>query len=89
MVIAGNPKAILFYMGVLPGFFDFRRLTPLDMAVICPSRCWCRSLGNLGWAAIFARARRWLGGPGGDAADACGRWGGACGGGGGDCGGVK
>ena len=24
MVIAGNPKAILFYMGVLPGFFDFR-----------------------------------------------------------------
>ena len=28
MVIAGNPKAILFYMGVLPGFFDFRRLTP-------------------------------------------------------------
>ena len=28
MVIAGNPKAILFYMGVLPGFFDFRTLTP-------------------------------------------------------------
>ena len=23
-VIAGNPKAILFYAGVLPGFFDFR-----------------------------------------------------------------
>ncbi len=32
MVIAGNPKAILFYMGVLPGFFDFRVLTGWDMA---------------------------------------------------------
>jgi hypothetical protein len=26
-VILGNPKAILFYMGMLPGFFDLRALT--------------------------------------------------------------
>jgi hypothetical protein len=26
-VILANPKAILFYMGVLPGFFDLSRLT--------------------------------------------------------------
>ena len=26
-VIIGNPKAILFYMGVLPGFFDLRTVT--------------------------------------------------------------
>ena len=89
MVIAGNPKAILFYMGVLPGFFDFRRLTPLDMALICLVSVLVPFLGNLGWAALFARARRWLAEPGGDEADACGGRGGAGGGGGGDCGGVS
>ncbi len=63
MVIAGNPKAILFYMGVLPGFFDFRRLTPLDMAVICLVSIIVPFLGNMAWALLFARARRWLANP--------------------------
>ncbi len=63
MVIAGNPKAILFYMGVLPGFFDFRTLTPADIAVICLVSVLVPFLGNLGWAALFARARRWLADP--------------------------
>jgi threonine/homoserine/homoserine lactone efflux protein len=62
-VIAGNPKAILFYAGVLPGFFDFRRLTLLDMAVICLVSAAVPFLGNLAWAALFARARRWLADP--------------------------
>lgn len=62
-VIAGNPKAILFYMGVLPGFFDFRALTPLDIAVICLVSAAIPFAGNLGWAALFARARRWLADP--------------------------
>ncbi|WP_309665647.1 LysE family transporter, partial [Tabrizicola sp.] len=30
--VIGNPKAILFYMGVLPGFFDLTRVTPVDIA---------------------------------------------------------
>ena len=63
MVIAGNPKAILFYMGVLPGFFDFRRLTALDIAVICLVSAAIPFAGNLAWAALFARARRWLADP--------------------------
>ena len=63
MVIAGNPKAVLFYMGVLPGFFDFRRLTPLDIGVICAISALVPFLGNLAWAALFARARRWLADP--------------------------
>ncbi|HET9070003.1 MAG TPA: LysE family translocator [Amaricoccus sp.] len=63
MVIAGNPKAILFYMGVLPGFFDFRRLTPFDMVVICAVSVLVPFLGNLAWAALFARARHWLADP--------------------------
>ena len=29
-----NPKAILFYMGMLPGFFDLTRLTGWDVTVI-------------------------------------------------------
>jgi len=32
--ILGNPKAVLFYMGVLPGFFDLSRITPLDTAAV-------------------------------------------------------
>lgn len=63
MVIAGNPKAILFYMGVLPGFFDFRTLTPVDMGVICLVSMLVPFLANLGWAALFARARAWLANP--------------------------
>ena len=34
LAIAGNPKAALFYVGVLPGFFDLRHLTASDVAVI-------------------------------------------------------
>ncbi|MEO0653823.1 MAG: LysE family transporter, partial [Pseudomonadota bacterium] len=30
-VILGNPKAILFYMGVLPGFFDLTAVTAWDI----------------------------------------------------------
>jgi threonine/homoserine/homoserine lactone efflux protein len=63
MVIAGNPKAILFYLGVLPGFFDFRTLTPADMALICLVSVLVPFAGNLAWAALFARARRWLADP--------------------------
>jgi threonine/homoserine/homoserine lactone efflux protein len=33
-VILANPKAILFYMGVLPGFFDLTRINPTDIAAI-------------------------------------------------------
>ena len=62
-IIAGNPKAILFYLGILPGFFDFRTLTPLDIGVICLVSAAIPFLGNLAWAALFARARRWLADP--------------------------
>ena len=34
LVILGNPKAILFYMGVLPGFFDLTTITWPDVAAI-------------------------------------------------------
>ena len=34
LVILGNPKAILFYMGVLPGFFDLTKVVPMDIIAI-------------------------------------------------------
>ena len=34
LVIIGDPKAILFYIGVLPGFFDVTRVTTLDILVV-------------------------------------------------------
>lgn len=62
-IIAGNPKAILFYLGILPGFFDFRTLTVADIVVICAVSAAIPFVCNLAWAALFARARRWLADP--------------------------
>ncbi len=62
-VILGNPKAILFYMGVLPGFFDLTRLTWLDIAVICFLSLIVPLIGNLFLALFIDRARRLLTSP--------------------------
>jgi threonine/homoserine/homoserine lactone efflux protein len=56
-VIMGNPKAILFYMGVLPGFFDLRHITGPDIAVIALVSMTVPLIGNLMLAALVARAR--------------------------------
>lgn len=62
-VILGNPKAILFYMGVLPGFFDLTRLTWPDIAAICFLSMVVPLLGNLLLAVFIDRARRILTSP--------------------------
>lgn len=62
-VIMGNPKAILFYMGVLPGFFDLTALTWVDIAVICLLSLIVPLLGNLGLSLFIDRARRLLSSP--------------------------
>jgi threonine/homoserine/homoserine lactone efflux protein len=62
-VIAGNPKAILFYLGLLPGFFRMEVLRPADMALICLISAATPFLGNLLWSALFSRARRFLSDP--------------------------
>ncbi len=58
MVILGNPKAILFYMGVLPGFFDLQSLTWSDIAVICFLSMIVPLIGNLILSVFIDRARR-------------------------------
>ncbi len=62
-VILGNPKAILFYMGVLPGFFDLTRLTWSDIAVICILSMIVPLIGNLILSVFIDRARRLVNSP--------------------------
>ncbi|MBJ3763150.1 LysE family translocator [Maribius pontilimi] len=63
VVILGNPKAILFYAGMLPGFFDLGGLTGWDIAVICGLSAGVPLLGNLVLALSVARVRRLLASP--------------------------
>jgi threonine/homoserine/homoserine lactone efflux protein len=56
-VIVGNPKAALFYMGILPGFFDLSMVTPLDMIAICTLSFMVPLVGNLVLAASVDRVR--------------------------------
>ena len=61
--VIGNPKAILFYMGMLPGFFDLTRLTGWDIAVILAVSAAIPLAGNLALALFIDRARQLLSSP--------------------------
>jgi threonine/homoserine/homoserine lactone efflux protein len=61
--VIGNPKAILFYMGALPGFFTLGTLTVPDIAVIIALSAAIPMAGNLGLAMFLDRARRLLSSP--------------------------
>ena len=60
LVIMSNPKAIIFYMGILPGFFDLSAMTPTDIAAICLLSALVPFLGNLILAAFVHQARKLL-----------------------------
>ncbi len=62
-VIIGNPKAVFFYMGILPGFFDLGRLTALDTAVIVALSGAIPLAGNLLISAFVGRFRDTLSSP--------------------------
>jgi len=62
-VILGNPKAILFYMGVLPGFFDLTQLRWPDMVAIALMSAIVPLIGNLVLALSIDRAKRLLSSP--------------------------
>jgi len=61
--VIGNPKAILFYMGVLPGFFDLSRVTTPDIVAILAVSGLVPAFGNLCLALFLDRARRLLASP--------------------------
>lgn len=56
-VVIGNPKLILFYMGVLPGFFDLTRVTVPDIAAIIALSVAIPLAGNLLLALSVDRVR--------------------------------
>ncbi len=56
-VISGNPKAVFFYVTILPGFFDVGSVTWTDIAVICAVSATVPLLGNLAMAAVISRLR--------------------------------
>lgn len=59
LAITGNPKAALFYVTVLPGFFDVRQLTGWDITVIAAMSALIPFALNLimGGAVAAARAK--------------------------------
>ncbi len=61
--VIGNPKAILFYMGALPGFFALETLTIADIAAIIALSALIPMVGNLGLALFLHRARQLLSSP--------------------------
>jgi len=61
--VIGNPKAILFYMGALPGFFTLESLTAPDIAVIIAISAAIPMAGNLGLALFLDKARQLLSSP--------------------------
>ncbi|MGH1330264.1 MAG: LysE family translocator [Paracoccaceae bacterium] len=63
IVILGNPKAILFYMGMLPGFFDLAALRGFDIAAIVGISIAVPLIGNLFMAAFIGKLRALLTSP--------------------------
>ena len=62
-IILSNPKAILFYIGVLPGFFDLSRVTLMDIVAICTISAVLPFLGNLTLSIMVDRVRHLLSSP--------------------------
>lgn len=63
VVILSNPKAILFYMGVLPGFLDLSRVTELDIAAVVAISIFIPLAGNLMLALSIDKVREFLSSP--------------------------
>lgn len=57
VAILGNPKAVLFYMGVLPGFFDLRSVSVPDVAAIIACSVAIPLAGNILVAALVGHFR--------------------------------
>ncbi|MBC9246217.1 LysE family translocator [Paracoccus sp. 11-3] len=63
LAITGNPKAALFYVTVLPGFFDVRQMTGWDITVIAAMSALIPFALNLMMGGVVAAARAKLATP--------------------------
>ena len=61
--MTANPKASLFYMALLPTFFDFTIITVLDIVAICVASFLVPLLGNLTLALFVGQIRQFLKSP--------------------------
>ena len=60
LVNLGNPKSIVFFIGILPNLFDIPSLTAADIAVILFLSAAVPFMGNVVWALAANHARRFL-----------------------------
>ena len=63
LVILGNPKTILFHIGILLGFFNLVGLQPIDVAVIGGLSALAPLIGNLVLALMFDHVSKMLNSP--------------------------
>lgn len=63
LAVTANPKASLFYLAFLPSLFDFARITPLDVVVICLVSFVVPLAGNLMLGLMVGQIRRFLASP--------------------------
>ena len=63
VVILGNPKAIIFYLGILPGFLDLSRVTNLDIAAVVAISIFIPLAGNLMLGLSIGKVREFLSSP--------------------------
>lgn len=60
LVNLGNPKSIVFFVGLLPNLFDLTALNGADIVVILVMSAAVPFLGNVAWALAAQGARRFL-----------------------------
>jgi threonine/homoserine/homoserine lactone efflux protein len=60
IVIIGNPKAILFYMGILPGFFPIATMTWIDITIVSLISAIIPFTGNIILSAFVDRIRTFV-----------------------------
>ena len=58
--VLANPKASLFYMTLLPNFFDFNKINLIDILFICCLSTFVPMLGNLILAGALGKIRKYL-----------------------------
>lgn len=61
--VMANPKAILFYMTLLPSFYNFNKITSLDIIVICIISFLVPLLGNISLSIFVGFFRQFLATP--------------------------
>ena len=63
IAVTANPKAALFYLTLLPGFFDFTKIGPQDLAVISVVSFSVPMVGNLLMILFLSRVRNLISSP--------------------------